>query len=80
MTHSTMLVCRNASVAADIRAVLPVDTMVIGDALTGNRWETIIIPAGLIQPSGSDNIDGAVTDWVDRLSTKLTQGGHLIWL
>lgn len=41
MTRATMLVCRNSHVAADIRAVLPVDTLVVGD-ISGQVWETYL--------------------------------------
>jgi hypothetical protein len=79
MTHPTMLVCRNASVAADIRAVLPVSVLVVGE-LTGHRYETVIVSAGLMDGTLVSESGGGIADWLDWLPTTLVPGGRLIWL
>jgi hypothetical protein len=80
MTHTTMLVCRNSHVAADIRAVLSVDTMVVGD-IAGRVWETIVVSESVrMMRYSSDNADGQIEEWLAWLPTRLQPGGRLIWL
>jgi hypothetical protein len=80
MTHTTMLVCRNSHVAAAIRAVLPVDTLVVGD-ISGQVWETIVVSESVrYLRYSSDNADRQVDDWLEWLPTRLQSGGRLIWV
>lgn len=74
-----MMVCKMQAVAMDIRGCLDVDAKVVGEALLGHRWETIMCPRDVLEPSGSERLDAATREWVEHLSLKLRPGGRIIW-
>lgn len=70
--HNVVIVCRDTVSAIEIRRVIPVDTIRVGE-LTGQRWDTIICSHDLKRLE--------MQGWfLDDMPTFLRPGGTIIWV